>query len=1107
MVKPDGAANIKFIRGNEFQCPTDLRQNERLNRFFGNQLGEEELAEFEDHLGDCETCRSELETRTANAKSWAAACESLMAMNDGQLETGESHFDESSASLDASRLVIRHLAPSDDPQMLGRLGAYEISGVVGQGGMGVVLKAHDPSLSRTVAIKVLSPHLAVSGAARRRFSREARAAATVTHENVVPIHGVDESGDLPFLVMPYLKGDSLEGRIKKHGPLSILSIVRIGMQISAGLAAAHQQGLVHRDIKPANIILEDGVERLLITDFGLARAVDDASLTRTGVISGTPEYMSPEQARGDAIGMQSDLFSLGSLMYSMCVGHSPFRARSSYGVMRRITDEEPRSIRETNENVPQWLEAFIFKLLRKRPEDRFESAKHSAELLRQCLAHVQHPTAAELPRQVESLVRQEPNTLSKTLIVSGLVSLFVGLAATVAIVGNSFFVGSEKTTPVTLKKLANPKDGNSPVLGEVGETTGKISQGEIAEAITLSKASAGVGESSSFLPSDTGVWISFPDFARTKKQFESTKIGELLNQDSLKPYINSIGPAFKNWLGDSELGLGLEIFDNTDWIDGEVCFAFSSGVADLRKPETHRVVLVQTKEGKATADYLKAVFKKAELKGVRNLLPGGSVVQWSFPRPKTKPRKIYQATQNGWLVVSDHRPTLDHALTMIVAGKKLPAVATLAKSKAFESAMTSTEFKKDLAGHPGDVQWFVNPIEAVPIIGQLTEGRDWTPTKNALKIAGFDTFSGVGGRIRFGTENCELVHRTFILDGLSKKSTTSQASAVRLFNFNHVGRKKLLPPSWVPNDAIRCTVFDWDSSMALANLSPIYDAFIGERGSFQRLCSDFKMDPDLKLDLTRFAANFDRRMVLFTLPITKGKTAETQTVFSVKIGGDPKYVMDVVKRLNVGHVVRVLEHEVIEFSSNRGTDELEGMKAGEFEAGLVDGGAKAMGDAGKKAADKPSKNYCVHVDGHLIYTQDKEVLKRMLGKVKRDQLSDSDGFVEVNEVLSRLCDRENVGVRHFARMNKAFEHQYERLRKGELALSDILIPMPFGIGGNDLPPEGTLPAPKIGLLERFDAKTLPADFEKHVAPFLGKSGWALETEFDGWLIHGCILKK
>ena len=218
------------------------------------------------------------------------------------------------------------LGRPNHPEMLGRLGRYDIEKVIGSGGMGIVLKAHDSELNRPIAIKLLAPNLSHVGAARERFAREGRAAAAVVHEHVVAIYNVEADGKLPFLIMQYVAGRSLQMRVDDYGPLAVEEILRIGMQAAAGLAAAHAQGLVHRDVKPSNILLEDTVERAVLTDFGLARAMDDMSLTQTGIIAGTPHYMSPEQATGGPIDARSDLFSLGAVLYFMATGHPPFRA-------------------------------------------------------------------------------------------------------------------------------------------------------------------------------------------------------------------------------------------------------------------------------------------------------------------------------------------------------------------------------------------------------------------------------------------------------------------------------------------------------------------------------------------------------------------------------------------------------------------------------------------------------------------------------------------------------------------------------------------------------------------------------------------------------------
>jgi eukaryotic-like serine/threonine-protein kinase len=290
--------------------------------------------------------------------------------------------------------VLALLAPPHEPGSLGRLDHYEVLSVVGSGGMGVVLKARDTSLQRIVAIKLLAPQWAASGTARKRFVREAQAAAAVRDEHVVSIYAVQGTGPVPYLVMEYIDGITLEERIKQRGPAELKEVVRIGLQIAEGLAAAHKHGLMHRDIKPANILLENQVERVKITDFGLARAVDDASLTQNGVIAGTPMYMSPEQAEGQSINQRSDLFSLGSVLYMMCTGRAPFRGLTTAVVLWRVCQETPRPIRDANPDIPEWLTAIIARLHAKQPDERFQSAKEVAELLGQHLAQLQHPSSA-----------------------------------------------------------------------------------------------------------------------------------------------------------------------------------------------------------------------------------------------------------------------------------------------------------------------------------------------------------------------------------------------------------------------------------------------------------------------------------------------------------------------------------------------------------------------------------------------------------------------------------------------------------------------------------------------------------------------------------------
>ncbi len=374
--------------------------------------GAEKQAALAEHVETCSHCQKRLQELAASDDDWRRVGHVLSNVADTEatlvLPTGQSTTPRFPRWLDRhvewnESMVRQLLQPPSHPEMLGRLGRYEIERLIGSGGMGIVFKAYDSELNRAVAIKLLAPYLAAGGSARKRFAREARSAAGIVDDHVVPIHNVESESEPPFLVMQYIAGGSLQEKLDRGGPLEVSEVLRIGLQTAKGLAAAHAQGLIHRDVKPSNILLDEGVERALLTDFGLARTEDDACLTRSGFQPGTPHYMSPEQVCGEAIDPRSDLFSLGCVLYALCTGRPPFRAETSYAVLRRITDESPRPIREVNPNIPEWLERIVLKLLEKSPDDRFESADGLAGVLADCLAHVQNPASKTLPKSITEL--------------------------------------------------------------------------------------------------------------------------------------------------------------------------------------------------------------------------------------------------------------------------------------------------------------------------------------------------------------------------------------------------------------------------------------------------------------------------------------------------------------------------------------------------------------------------------------------------------------------------------------------------------------------------------------------------------------------------------
>jgi hypothetical protein len=362
----------------------------RLEGLLRDNLPQGEQSVLTDHVGECTACQAALDRLAAGP-----ATDALREAERGRPPADSAYWpavrelDSEVTQADSGdqrrppEVPLDFLAPSDDPTHLGRLDHFAILGVVGRGGMGVVLRGFDTHLERYVAVKVLDPAVADDEVARKRFCRESRSAASISHENVVAVHHVarEESSDLPYLVMQLIDGEALDERVARSGRLPLKDVVHIGAQVAAGLAAAHEKGLIHRDVKPANVLLERGTDRVKLTDFGLARAAEDVRLTRTGLVTGTPLYMSPEQAHGEELDARADLFSLGVLLYELTTGQTPFDAKSPLAVLKRLTEERHRPVRELNPDAPDWLAAVIDRLLAKSPADRFQSAREVADLL------------------------------------------------------------------------------------------------------------------------------------------------------------------------------------------------------------------------------------------------------------------------------------------------------------------------------------------------------------------------------------------------------------------------------------------------------------------------------------------------------------------------------------------------------------------------------------------------------------------------------------------------------------------------------------------------------------------------------------------------------
>jgi eukaryotic-like serine/threonine-protein kinase len=259
-------------------------------------------------------------------------------------------------------------------------GRYTVRAPIGEGAFSVTYRAIDNTLQREVAIKVLREQYASHKGFDSRFEREARSAARISHPNVIPVYDYGRHGNLPYIIMQFVDGPNLKEYVREDGPLTIEEAMHFARQILDGLAAIHDEGIIHRDVKPQNVLIDEGMQAK-ITDFGVAFATVDPGLTETGMAVGTAAYMAPEQASGESVGPQADLYAVGVILYELLTGRLPFQGENPVQVMYRHVNEMPEPPRSLNRSVPLGVEAVVLKALSKDPYDRFADARTMRDAL------------------------------------------------------------------------------------------------------------------------------------------------------------------------------------------------------------------------------------------------------------------------------------------------------------------------------------------------------------------------------------------------------------------------------------------------------------------------------------------------------------------------------------------------------------------------------------------------------------------------------------------------------------------------------------------------------------------------------------------------------
>ena len=363
------------------------------------------------------------------------------------------------------------------PVVVGELIAerYELEELVGTGGMSSVYRAHDRLLERDVALKVLHQRFLADGEQVERFRREARAVAQLSHPNIVTVIDRGEQGGRQYIVFEYVDGENLKALVEREGPLPERDAIQLALQVARALGFAHEHGLVHRDVKPQNVLLNDGGDTK-VTDFGIARSLDvHGGLTQTGTVMGTSDYIAPEQARGSRVDAQSDVYSLGAVLYELLTGEVPFKGDNFVAVAMRHINEPPPSVRERRPELSPCVDAVVRRAMAKEPRDRFGSMDQLCLGLGDCLAQLDGAATSSAAETMVAAPRRRrrgsrpPRTPAERPSVWPLIMLLAGLAVLAGILAAVFTftdsgerikeaVGAKKSRtsgkPITLSAVA-----------------------------------------------------------------------------------------------------------------------------------------------------------------------------------------------------------------------------------------------------------------------------------------------------------------------------------------------------------------------------------------------------------------------------------------------------------------------------------------------------------------------------------------------------------------------------------------------------------------------------------------------------------------------------
>ena len=627
-------------------------------------------------------------------------------------------------------------------------------------------------------------------------------------------------------------------------------------------------------------------------------------------------------------------------------------------------------------------------------------------------------------------------------------------------------------------------------------------------------ASAAIS-SQELLPSSTKAWFSVPDAKRLDAKFLETQIGKLTQNPELEPFIKSLRGQFQGWLDDKNMRLGLNVEDIQGVRSGEICIA---GIVSNQGPaqpqgkvarDSHGLVLlVDVSENlDAANELLEKLSKDLVQRGATREEFSDSidakVAKWKFPQKGRlqKPRHAFHTITGGWLLSSDNEAIFRKIVRRLVNVDSMTKEQTLAAHPAFESVMKKVAVEKVKP----EVYWFVNPFGYVQLAQAIARERQEFRQKNnddwarILQKIGFDGFKGVGGYMAFASGEHELLHRTFVYKPVDETQDIKQKRVFGMLDFKNSRQSSLTPPSFISNKVSGFFCAAWDMQLALKNVGHAIDTFARKDGTFDDTLASLKME--MKVDVTKVVDNFDNEFFVISdnkMPV--GQDSE-QIVIAVRLRGNPEFVISNIQK-SWPHQHNVIEHEghkIVEIDDSIGGEDLglEGWEDDPFR--------DPSEDALQEEVEEPQfslfeKRYCCATPGYLFVSNDLEYIQKVLLNQTTAQLKDTSDYQRVAKALEDLTDETKISFRQFSRLHRVLRPNYELMRMGKMAASDTIFSRLINQAFENNDPDRVR-------AQQIDGSKLPADFDKQIGPYLGPSGWVMESVDDGWLFTGIILDR